>query len=1184
VDNLKFIATSGLRAYAEGLQALDPMMGTHPIFQKVFSTFFDVVNLDTQQRDTFRSRVRIQRKTSYPAGLSAQNIQVDYTPEIGVQVIYHSTPIVNFTPNDGVVLRTGGWNSVTTAKQIEQWLNWAGIHCRLYHRFSRSEGSRNGTIFIEVGGKTWVLPTSMSISYEGQVELYLGEPHEGPLKHLGELLDEIDPAHADWKAKMLAMESEHPEFEAPPEYEGVESSEKRPGALRQNQYLGMTPQEMREAHEQKEKAYELWKLEKEHEFAKNAELAKHMRKFFRSYIQSHEWEILSDNGSGSDFEEVYYCKRFAKGIMVYAYQGVELPEYKDFDEPPLMYDWSGEFFTWDEIFSNKDVMEEMERDGNNDEFNPPQPETYLSYVMTNGWFSFDRASLSEYEVLTYLLKRMEDEDAEQAPYNERMFYAPAHWPEPRQKPDPDQYSFTDWTPMNPQVVPPDQPKTERDLRPDIYSGMTFEGMQKTSSEYLSFFTYDDGQYSFRGAGSTETPEFDQNASRLGYKGYLQTDARGKRVYFKDEPDAVWVQNWRQEQEGTSGWVALPTEELRDVVTSMNLGFQKTSEMLSQMTDIIHTATGKHYAFVSKGTLEEMLSYVEPPMDVTVRFFDSVRPRMLSKLSPEKYERVLHDYGQRLGYMLQDLKNTRQFLFVDNAVFMQEFEGENPSSAVWQTSRKTALDLRFPKTAEGLDTMQEEPDVFPDEIVLHNIQGISRKSGTDQHGAQWIEFDLETVDPGDDGAAASSCAICHEPVWQGWMCLDGGDEVCPEHVVFESDLSARGELLSDMSGEFQLGQKVMLNVSASAEHWPYPWHTKFYAGMPGEIMRVYRGRTQKIKLKKINETCRLPDEGVLYRVHFQDNPDFTAGTTTDQTLTPSEMMPWDESKVEAEVAKANALYDEFHERQQARRGSLTTTSYEMDPSAWVSDKGETVEVAHSHDMEADEIAHMHYTEEFGRFSESGYIFLLLKGWMRVSFNNVSFLYLTAATREWLREYLETNRKPNDNVAIEKWTISTQPRIRVENFQIIYEGPASEAWDAVVSHTTTASQSQALLLPQSQSHELQVESDWHAYLQNKQCDPNTFFQYARPGQIWSFVREGQGPLAGKKVTRFVHILDTDPVLGHVHGKFGYDKDTLFAQSGYDGSARPMADRWSDVRFVTAFIPQLVLDHERTQEEKA
>ena len=63
------------------------------------------------------------------------------------------------------------------------------------------------------------------------------------------------------------------------------------------------------------------------------------------------------------------------------------------------------------------------------------------------------------------------------------------------------------------------------------------------------------------------------------------------------------------------------------------------------------------------------------------------------------------------------------------------------------------------------------------IRLHNIEGISRRSGTDEHGCQWTEFTVDYGAEQEDG----ECSICGETLSSGWMCLDGGDEVCADHV-------------------------------------------------------------------------------------------------------------------------------------------------------------------------------------------------------------------------------------------------------------------------------------------------------------------------------------------------------------------------------------------------------------------
>jgi hypothetical protein len=66
------------------------------------------------------------------------------------------------------------------------------------------------------------------------------------------------------------------------------------------------------------------------------------------------------------------------------------------------------------------------------------------------------------------------------------------------------------------------------------------------------------------------------------------------------------------------------------------------------------------------------------------------------------------------------------------------------------------------------------------IKLHNIQGISRLSGEDKDGNHWIQFEVDYFAEQEDG----KCCICGATLSSGWMCLDGGDEVCKDHIIWE----------------------------------------------------------------------------------------------------------------------------------------------------------------------------------------------------------------------------------------------------------------------------------------------------------------------------------------------------------------------------------------------------------------
>jgi hypothetical protein len=63
-----------------------------------------------------------------------------------------------------------------------------------------------------------------------------------------------------------------------------------------------------------------------------------------------------------------------------------------------------------------------------------------------------------------------------------------------------------------------------------------------------------------------------------------------------------------------------------------------------------------------------------------------------------------------------------------------------------------------------------------------VEGFARQSGTDEGGANWIEFEVDygaEQEPGE-------CDICGAEIETGWMCLDGGEEVCDEHVEIIED--------------------------------------------------------------------------------------------------------------------------------------------------------------------------------------------------------------------------------------------------------------------------------------------------------------------------------------------------------------------------------------------------------------
>lgn len=89
--------------------------------------------------------------------------------------------------------------------------------------------------------------------------------------------------------------------------------------------------------------------------------------------------------------------------------------------------------------------------------------------------------------------------------------------------------------------------------------------------------------------------------------------------------------------------------------------------------------------------------------------------------------------------------------------------------------KDYAQLRLTKMATSL---------YVEMVVLDEIEGIARKSGTDANGCSWIEFEVDYFAEQTDG----ECRICGATISSGWVCLDGGEEVCSDHVIFLEDLA------------------------------------------------------------------------------------------------------------------------------------------------------------------------------------------------------------------------------------------------------------------------------------------------------------------------------------------------------------------------------------------------------------
>jgi hypothetical protein len=67
----------------------------------------------------------------------------------------------------------------------------------------------------------------------------------------------------------------------------------------------------------------------------------------------------------------------------------------------------------------------------------------------------------------------------------------------------------------------------------------------------------------------------------------------------------------------------------------------------------------------------------------------------------------------------------------------------------------------------------------EKIQLHDVQGITCLSGVDEYGKMWTQFIVDFFAEQDEG----TCFICGASLSIGWLCLDGGEEVCDKHVSY-----------------------------------------------------------------------------------------------------------------------------------------------------------------------------------------------------------------------------------------------------------------------------------------------------------------------------------------------------------------------------------------------------------------
>lgn len=72
--------------------------------------------------------------------------------------------------------------------------------------------------------------------------------------------------------------------------------------------------------------------------------------------------------------------------------------------------------------------------------------------------------------------------------------------------------------------------------------------------------------------------------------------------------------------------------------------------------------------------------------------------------------------------------------------------------------------------------------LPRVIHLHDLEGSDMYTGTDEAGCVWSQFLVDALAE----QAPGLCAICGATLHHGWHCLDGGEEVCDDHVTWDDD--------------------------------------------------------------------------------------------------------------------------------------------------------------------------------------------------------------------------------------------------------------------------------------------------------------------------------------------------------------------------------------------------------------
>ncbi|HOF87191.1 MAG TPA: hypothetical protein PLZ36_03665, partial [Armatimonadota bacterium] len=104
-------------------------------------------------------------------------------------------------------------------------------------------------------------------------------------------------------------------------------------------------------------------------------------------------------------------------------------------------------------------------------------------------------------------------------------------------------------------------------------------------------------------------------------------------------------------------------------------------------------------------------------------------------------------------------------------------------------RQLAYDAPIPDWLQPPQAEESEPRV----IRLHDVEGIAKLAGVDDDGLHWVQFEIDEF----AGQEPGICGICSATLQSGWLCGDGGEEVCDRHVQIIAndtcDVDASGDI-------------------------------------------------------------------------------------------------------------------------------------------------------------------------------------------------------------------------------------------------------------------------------------------------------------------------------------------------------------------------------------------------------